>query len=320
MDRCSLHSDRYSFANIVASLSLTLLGTDLNGLQTLARDLEDLEIRIHDRWRHQQMQPYRGSAINWNWFYDSYEYRTWLSNTVDRVGNMLWLSDQDHVLMSLYLSNLVFRYESCLLALSHDIVYFYYRAPPPELDVELHSNSLDPLDSRGRPGSPPLAAVLCVFIAQIIKSRGGYFGRLSPSDHATLKFAFEATKVILRHCTNGCSPEYENPQQVLVALEELEDLLWSIFEGIVSAKRWRGLVVVLDGLDYAKSEEAYRFLDRLSKLQEVVSKAEGSLRSVISSVHYSELHRVFGKTFPGLLRLDRTAEMAGMYMTLGPPY
>lgn len=313
MDRCSLYSDRYSSANSVASLSLTLLGTDHNGLQNLAKYLEELESRMHHRWRHRQKPPYQGSAINWNWFYDSYEYRTWSSNTVDRVGNMLWLSDRDVVRMSLYLSSLVSTYSE---RSSDDIVYFYYIAPPPELDLERYSNSLYPVESRGRPSFPPLAAVLCVFIAQIIKSRGGFFQRLGPSDHAALMLAFQATKVVLQHNTNdGCSPK--DPQQALAALEDSEEILWSIFEGSVTAKRWRSLVVVLDGLHYAPLDELGRFLERLSKLQEVVCKAEGSLRPVVSCCYYfSEAHR---KTFPGVLQLDPAAERAGTYMTLGPP-
>ena len=316
MDRCSLYSDRYSSTNSVASLSLTLLGTDLNGLRNMAKDLEELESRMHDRWRHRQKQPYRGSAINWDWLYDSYEYRTWSSNTVDRVGNLLWLLDHDVVRMSLYLSSLVSTYsESCLPASSDDIVYFYYTAPPPELDVELNSNSLHLLDSRGHPSSPPLAAVLCVFIAQIIKSRGGYFQRLGPSDHAALMLAFQATRVVLQHKTNdGCSPD--DLQQALAALEDSEEILWSIFEGSVTAKRWRSLVVVLDGLNYAPLDGLGRFLERLSKLQEVVCKAEGSLRPVVSGQYSSGASH---KTFPGVLRLDRAAERAGTYMTLGPP-
>lgn len=316
MDRCSLYSDRYSSANSVASLSLTLLGTDLNGLRNLAKDLEELESRMHDWWRHRQKQPYQGSAINWDWLYDSYEYRTWSSNSVDRVGNLLWLSDQDPVRMSLYLSSLVSTYsESCLPASSDDIVYFYHRAPPPELDVELYSNLLNLMHSRGHYRYPPPAAVLCVFIAQIFKSRGGYFQRLGPSDHAALMLAFQATKVVLLHNTSdGCSPE--DPQHALAALEDSEEILWSIFEGSVTAKRWRGLVVVLDCLDYAPVDEMGRFLERLSKLQEVVCKAEGSLRPVVSGDYFSEACR---KTFPSVLRLDRAAERAGTFMTLGPP-
>jgi hypothetical protein len=250
MDRCSLYSDKYSSANSVTSLSLTLSVTDLNGLRYLAKDLEELESRIHDRWRHRQKRPYQGSAINWDWMYDSYEYRTWSSNTVDRVGNLLWLSDQDAVRMSLYLSSLVSTHsESCLPASSDDIVYFFYTAPPPELDVELNSDSLDLLFTRVRYGSPPLAAVLCIFIAQIFKSRGGYFQRLGPSDHAALMLAFQATKVVLHHNANdGCPPE--DPRQALEALEDSEEILWSIFEGSVTAKRWRSLVVVLDCLNY----------------------------------------------------------------------
>lgn len=313
MDRCSLDSDRYNSISLVTDSSLTPSAIDFNGLRELASDIAGLEARVNDKWRHRQMRPYLGNTINWEWLYDSFEYRTWLRNTNDGVGDVLWLSGSDAVHMSLFLSNLTFTHlEGCLPASSNDTVYFYYRAPPPDFDLTSHSN----------PGPhvipPPNAAVLCVFIAQIFKSRGDYIWRLNPTDHAALRLAFQATKQFLasQHDTpNECSPEVL--AQALAILNSSEDLLWSVFGGSVTAKRWRSLDVVLDGLDYPPPDEGHRFLEQLSKLQNVVSEAEGSLRPVISARYSVELHRVLAKTFRGILRLDTTAERVGAYLTLG---
>jgi len=158
---------------------------------------------------------------------------------------------------------------------------------------------------------------MCVYCADILVTRWLYLAS-QPPDHAALRQAFQATKQFLasQHDTpNECSPEVL--AQALAILNSSEDLLWSVFGGSVTAKRWRSLDVVLDGLDYPPPDEGHRFLEQLSKLQNVVSEAEGSLRPVISARYSVELHRVLAKTFRGILRLDTTAERVGAYLTLG---
>ena len=308
MGRCTRDSDRYTSASSVADLLLTLSVTDLDGLRNLANDIAELQAMVHDKWRHFKIQPSPGNPVDLEWLYDSFEYRTWLCNPHDEVGKVLWVSDPRAKLMSFHLSNLAFTLsKSGLPVSSTDIVYFYSRAP----------------GTRWKPGmeSGSIAAILCIFIAQVLQSRCDYFGRLNPADQAALALAFQATKKYswsLYDMDKSYPPaDYVDAQNVL---EGSEDLLWSIFGGSVTAKRWRNSVVVIDRFGYETPHERHRFLERLSKLQSDVSQAEGYFRLAISCDYSRETDRVLARTFGGFLRLDRTAELTGAYMTLDPPY
>ena len=278
---------------------------DLNELGNHANDLKELAAGLHAKWRHRGEQLHCGNSINWWWLYESYEYRTWSSDDTEGVEHVLWLSGLDKIQTSLYMSNLVSKLlENDLPASSSDTVYFYLGGLPSELHVPF-ANLVS---------IPPQAVALCVFIAQMFTPRGDYFESLSPKDQRAIMLALQAAKQILTSQLNeddGCQPG--SARQALGSLERSEALLWFVFGGLVTARHWRNLTIVLDGLENLPLDARSRLLEQLSKLQHAVSNAKGLLRLVVSSTNSSELHKAFTRTFPGFLQLDRDVEMAGTY-------